>query len=99
MDSPTNHDVNINSTDQSVVSALTESTSASNSHSVASTSGSTTRDFIKVDDDGRFTLGKAAGGLGDFHDDLKSLFDTENILTASAEFFEQKISSKVEPEI
>ena len=41
----------------------------------------------------------AAGGLGAFHDDLKSLFDKENIITASAEFFEQKISSKVEREI
>eukprot|EP00580_Thalassiosira_gravida_P002279 CAMPEP_0201601366 /NCGR_PEP_ID=MMETSP0492-20130828/2341_1 /ASSEMBLY_ACC=CAM_ASM_000837 /TAXON_ID=420259 /ORGANISM="Thalassiosira gravida, Strain GMp14c1" /LENGTH=46 /DNA_ID= /DNA_START= /DNA_END= /DNA_ORIENTATION= len=34
--------------------------------------------------------------FGDFHDDLKSLFDTENIMKASAEFFEEKISSKVE---
>ena len=48
MDSPTNHDVNINSTDQSVVSALTESTcSASDSHSVASTSVSTTKTLKK----------------------------------------------------
>ena len=45
------------------------------------------------------TLGKAVGSLGDFHDDLKSLFDTENIMKASAEFFEQKISSKVEQEV
>ena len=45
------------------------------------------RDFITVDDDGRFVLGKAIGGLGDFHDDLKALFDTENIMRASAGFF------------
>ena len=57
------------------------------------------RDFIKVDDNGRLILGKAVGSLGDFHDDLKSLFDTENIMKASAEFFEQKISSKVEQEV
>eukprot|EP00580_Thalassiosira_gravida_P003366 CAMPEP_0201606088 /NCGR_PEP_ID=MMETSP0492-20130828/5671_1 /ASSEMBLY_ACC=CAM_ASM_000837 /TAXON_ID=420259 /ORGANISM="Thalassiosira gravida, Strain GMp14c1" /LENGTH=37 /DNA_ID= /DNA_START= /DNA_END= /DNA_ORIENTATION= len=37
-----------------------------------------------MDDDGRFTLGNGVGRLGDFHGDLKSLFDTEIILTASA---------------
>ena len=40
MDSPTNHDINTNSTDQSVVSALTE-------HSVASNSVSTTATLKK----------------------------------------------------
>ena len=57
------------------------------------------RDFIKVDDNGRFILGKSVSSLGDFHDDLKSLFDTENIKIASADFFEKKILSKVEQEI
>ena len=44
-------------------------------------------------------LGKAVGGLGDFHCDLKSLFDTENIMKASADFFAKKILSKVEGEM
>jgi len=32
-------------------------------------------------------------------DEWGSLFDTENIMTESAEFFEEKISSKVEQEV
>ena len=51
---------------------------------------------ITLNDDGCFVLGKAGGDLGDFHCDLKSLFNTENIMKASADFFVQKISSKVE---
>ena len=54
------------------------------------------KEFIKVDDDGQLVMGKGVGGLGDFHCDLKSLLDTVNIMKASADFFAQKISSKVE---
>ena len=48
-----------------------------------------------------FVLGEAIGGLSDFHDDLKALFDTENIMKAWADFFEKRSrqKSKVEGEM
>ena len=36
------------------------------------------KEFITVDDDGQFVMGKGVGGLGDFRCDLKLLFYTQN---------------------
>ena len=48
------------------------------------------KEFITVNDDGPFVMGKGVGGLGDFHCDLKSLFDTENIMKASSDFLHKR---------
>ena len=53
------------------------------------------KEFITVDDDGQFVMGKGVGGLGDFHCDLKSLFDTQNIMKASADFLHKRSCRKL----